>query len=109
MAVLINSVNELKTTMNNVDFGDKIVFFKFGADWCVPCKTLEKNLKNIPGFNDILVYKISIDNPDFEKYMKENDIFNIPDTFVKYRKKNSRFKGPKTIPQLQEIINNLIN
>ncbi len=108
MAVLINSLEEYKRTMN-IDFGEHVVFFKFGADWCAPCKILEQNLKRIPGFNDVIVYKISIDNADFDKFMEENDIFNIPDTFVKYKNVSTRFRGPKTPAQLKEIIDKLVN
>ena len=30
--------------INNIDFGETVVFFKFGAEWCAPCLKLEETL-----------------------------------------------------------------
>jgi len=88
-------------TINNVDFGDKVIFFKFGAEWCIPCKELEKTLTNIP---DVLIYNISIDNEDFESFFMDNNIYTIPDTIVKYKNKSDRFVGYKTPEEINSII-----
>ena len=36
--------------INKIDFGEKVIFFKFGGEWCVPCKELEKT------WNVFLIY-----------------------------------------------------
>ena len=92
MAVEIETIAKYNS-INNINFGDKIIFFKIGADWCVPCKELEKFLVGIP---DVLIYNISIDNDDFESFFMDNKFYNIPDTIVKYKDRSERFVGRKT-------------
>ena len=103
MVVQVWDVNNYNT-INNIDFGEKVIFFKFGAEWCKPCIELEKILDDI---QDILVYNISIDNNDFETFFEENGIYSIPDTFVKYKNNNTRFQGIKTEAELNLLIDNL--
>lgn len=90
--------------INKIDFGEKVIFFKFGGEWCVPCKELEKNMECIP---DILLYNISVDNPDFEEFLEINEINSIPYTQIKYCKKQITFFGSKTVEELTEIINTI--
>ena len=90
--------------INYIDFGEKILVFKFGGDWCVPCMELNKNLEKI---ENILVYEISIDEPDFESYLIDNKIYKIPHCICKYKNKKSQFKGVKTVDELQEFFDDM--
>ena len=90
--------------ISNINFGETVVFIKFGAEWCKPCKNLENEISKL---NKFILYDVNIDNEEFKDFMDENNIFPIPDTFVKYKNKTSRFAGFKTIEQLEEIINQL--
>ena len=88
-------------TVNRIDFGEKVLFLKFGGDWCEPCKQLEKNMECIP---DIILYNISIENEEFQNFIETNEISNIPFTIVKYRDIKTTFKGVKSVEELNEII-----
>jgi thiol-disulfide isomerase/thioredoxin len=100
------TIKDLKnyTAVNNIDFGEKVIFFKFGAKWCIPCIELEKILTKV---DDNLLYHISIDNEEFESFFMENKIYTVPDTIIKYKDNTRRFQGVKTIEQINEIINSM--
>ena len=100
------TIKDLKnyTVVNNIDFGEKVIFFKFGADWCIPCIELEKILTKV---DDSLLYHISIDNEEFESFFMDNKIYTVPDTIIKYKDNTYRFQGVKTIEQINEIINSM--
>lgn len=88
-------------TVNRIDFGENILFLKFGGDWCEPCKQLEKNMECIP---DIVLYNISVENEEFQEFIENNEIHNIPYTIVKYKGFQTSFKGVKSTEELNEII-----
>ena len=90
--------------INNIKYGEKIVFLKFGAEWCTPCSELDKILVKVP---DSIIYNISIDNEEFESFLKDNKIYTIPDTIVKYKDSIARFQGLQTYEQIMEIIQKL--
>ena len=100
------TIKDLSTynSINSINFGEKIVFFKFGADWCIPCNELDKVLVNVP---DSMLYHISIDNEDFESFFMNNKIYTVPDTIVKYKDASTRFQGLRTEEQIMEIIEEL--
>jgi thioredoxin-like negative regulator of GroEL len=99
-------IKSLKEYYNitNIDFGETVVFIKFGAEWCKPCKNLENEINKL---YKCILYEVDIDNDEFEDIKQDNNIFSIPDTFVKYKNKTSRFTGFKTVEQLGEIINEI--
>lgn len=103
MTVTIENI-ENYNSIYNIDFGEKVVFLKFGADWCVPCIELEKILECIP---NTLVFNICIDNDNFESFFIDNNIFSIPDTIVKYKDSTSRFQGLKTEAEINKIIDDI--
>jgi len=76
--------------INRINFGDTIVVFKFGGNWCQPCKNMEDKIKDIP---NCILYNISVDNQEFESFMMDNQIYKIPDCIVKYKNKIQRLKG----------------
>ena len=100
------SIADLNTynAINSINFGEKIVFFKVGADWCEPCVKLETVLNSIP---DSMVYHISIDNDEFTSFFMENKFYTIPDTIIKYKNKTARFQGLITEKDLNEMIDKL--
>ena len=100
------SINDLNTynAINSIDFGEKIVFFQVGADWCEPCVKLETVLNSIP---DSIVYRISIDNDEFTSFFMENKFYAIPDTIIKYKNNTARFQGLSTQESIKEMIDKL--
>jgi thiol:disulfide interchange protein len=51
---------------------------KFGADWCMPCKVLNKKLED---FTDCEVVKYDVDDVD-EELLEKYHIRNIPVTIL---------------------------
>jgi thiol-disulfide isomerase/thioredoxin len=98
MGITINNLTAFNNLIN-IDYGDKIVFFKFGTDWCIPCIELDKILVNIP---NSLVYYISVDNENFDSYLIENKIYTIPHTIIKYGNKIKKIIGIHTINQIEK-------
>ena len=88
----------------DMNFGEMIVFLKFGADWCIPCNELEKNMSLVP---NSIIYHISIENEEFEDFFIKNEIFTVPYTIIKYQTFNTSFKGLKTTEELINIIDTL--
>ena len=88
-------------SINSVNYGDSVVFFKIGADWCIPCNELEKVLNSIP---NSIIYHISIDNMEFESFFMDNQVTSVPYTIIKYQNATTRFKGIRTKEQILELI-----
>ena len=103
MGITINNLKAFNNSIN-VDYGDKIVFFKFGTDWCIPCIEIDKILINIP---NSLIYYISFDNENFESYLMENKIYTIPYIIIKYKDKIKKINGIHTINQIEKYIEEL--
>lgn len=98
---------KFKSVLNNLismDFGDKIVFIKFGSDWCIPCQELDKILVKIP--NSIL-YHVNIENDEFDNVMEEYNFTTIPYTIITYKKNSRSFKGVITEEQLNHLVYDL--
>ena len=87
-------------SINQVDFGENIVVFLFGGEWCTPCKNLFNTLQKI---EQCIVYKINVENLVFEDYITDNNIVSIPYSIVKYKKNEIKFKGERTCDELQEL------
>ena len=95
------------SVLNNLismDFGEKIVFVKFGTDWCVPCQELDKILVNIP---DSILYHVNLDNDEFDNVMEEYNFTTIPYTIVKYKDNTRNFKGVITEEQIIKLIDDM--
>jgi thiol-disulfide isomerase/thioredoxin len=103
MGIIINNLKAFNNSIN-VDYGDKIVFFKFGTNWCIPCIEIDKILINIP---NSLIYYISVDNENFESYLIENKIYTIPYIIIKYKTKIKKIIGIHTINQIEKYIEEL--
>ena len=103
MGVTIGNLKAYKRVYE-IDHGEQVVFFKFGAEWCIPCVELDKVLVNV---ENSVIYHVCIDNEDFESFFIENNIYTVPDTIIKYKNVACRFQGLKNKDQIDEIIDNL--
>lgn len=95
------------SVLNNLismDFGEKIVFVKFGTDWCVPCQELDKILASIP---DSILYHVNLENPEFDNVMEEYNFTTVPYTIIKYKKDARNFKGVITEEQINKLIDDM--
>jgi thiol-disulfide isomerase/thioredoxin len=103
---MVITINNLETLNNlkNVNFGEKVVFIKIGADWCIPCTELDKILVNIP---NSIIYHISADNVNFESFFIENKIYSLPHTFIMYKNNTDQFIGIRTEEQINSLIEKL--
>tara|TARA_B100000902_G_scaffold384436_1_gene424609 strand:+ start:1506 stop:1856 length:351 start_codon:yes stop_codon:yes gene_type:complete len=90
--------------INSIDFGDTVVFFKFGTEWCQPCKQMETILS---GMSNSITYVINVENDDFEEFFTENRIYNIPTTIIKYKNDKTQFVGVRSQEQINKMIHNL--
>tara|TARA_B110001450_G_scaffold247782_1_gene263236 strand:- start:5458 stop:5775 length:318 start_codon:yes stop_codon:yes gene_type:complete len=103
MGVTIKNKSVLQNTLN-VDFGEIIVFIKFGTDWCIPCQELDKIVVNVP---NSVVYNVNIDDDEFENVMDEYNFKTIPYTIIKYKKETRHFSGGITTEQVNRLIDDI--
>jgi|TARA_B100000902_G_scaffold84837_1_gene89272 thiol-disulfide isomerase/thioredoxin len=103
MAQFIHSVDSYNS-INDIDFGETILFIKFGTDWCRPCKEIEQILVDIP---NSITYTIDVENDEFEEFLSKNRIYNIPTTIIKYKNNKTQFVGFRTAEQINSMIHNL--
>lgn len=75
---------------------------KFGADWCNPCKTLDKKLEN---FNDCDVVKYDVDEVE-ESLLEKYKIRNIPVTILldENEKEIQRWVGTFNVEEISNKI-----
>lgn len=91
-------------SINSIDFGETVVFIKFGTDWCAPCNKLSNVLA---GISDSIVYTVDVENEDFEDYLAKNNICNIPTVIIRYKSNTSQFVGMRTVEEINNMIHNL--
>ena len=99
----IDSLNSYEN-INSIDFGETIVFIKFGTDWCLPCKQLDQILIDMP---NSITYTVDVENDEFEEFLSKNRIYNIPTTIIKYKNNKSQFVGLRTYEEINSMIHNL--
>lgn len=97
---------DMYNNIKKIDFGEKIIVYKFGGPWCKACKDLDKSIECTP---DIIVYEINVENEDFESFVIENNIYCIPDTIISYKSNEIRFQGVRSKDEIEEMINILKN
>jgi len=103
MGVSIRFNSVLKNIIS-MDFGEKVVFIKFGTDWCVPCQELDKILVNTP---DSMLYHVNLDNDEFDNVMEEYNFTTMPYTIIKYKKDARNFRGVITQEQINKLIDDM--
>tara|TARA_B110000240_G_scaffold194261_1_gene241577 strand:- start:8 stop:328 length:321 start_codon:yes stop_codon:yes gene_type:complete len=92
---------ESYNVIDSIDFGETVVFTKFGTEWCKPCVNLEKVLLTV---KDSVVYKVDVENDAFEDFLCENRISNIPCTIIRYKKKKTQFVGMRNLTEIDRMI-----
>lgn len=83
------------------------VIVKFGADWCGPCRLLEKNIVNLDETKfDVSFGEVNVDDDFADEITSSLGIRNIPVTiFFKDGKEIKRLVGLKTVQDLYNEIN----
>jgi len=99
----IDSLNSYEN-INSIDFGETIVFIKFGTDWCLPCKQLDQILIDIP---NSITYTVDVENDEFEEFLAKKRIYNIPTTIINYKLEKTQFVGLRTYEEINNMIHNL--
>lgn len=103
MGVTIKYNSVLKNLLQ-MDFGEKFVFIKFGADWCIPCQELDKILASFP---NSITYYVNLDNNEFDNAMEEYNFTTMPYTIIKYKNNSRNFKGVITQDQINKLIDDM--
>lgn len=96
--------NSVLINLLQMDFGDNLVFIKFGTDWCIPCQELDKILTSVP---DSMLYHVNLDNDEFDNVMEEYNFTTMPYTIIKYKKDSRSFRGVITEEQVNKLINDM--
>jgi len=98
----VQSVNDLGQFIEKAKNNQQISLLYFTADWCVSCKTLEKNTFNNEDFLKLLgqinAMKVDVtaNNIDDKKLMKQFNIFGPP-TIVMISKKGNEIQSSRKI------------
>ena len=90
------------------EFINNNVIVKFSADWCGPCRLLEKNIINLDEnkIKNVLFGEINVDDDFADEITSSLGIRNIPVTiFFKEGKEIKRLVGLKTSQDLYNEIN----
>lgn len=100
---------EIKTAeeFNTIVANNDVVFVKFGAEWCGPCKTMhtvmEELEKNVEG-----VAVCEVDVEEVEELTNQFHIRNVPTSFIfKNGEVVDKVVGAHSESQLREKINNV--
>ena len=83
---LINTKTDFKNAINN----SSIVVIKIGAEWCGPCKMMNKIISSIEqnyGDKLALFYEIDADSDSTNFIVNEYDVMNLP-TFLFFKNGN---------------------
>ena len=74
--------------------------YKFYANWCQPCKTLEKQLSVVNTQHEII--PINIELPESKELIVKYGITGIP---ALVKETGEKLVGMKTTKQLEEFLN----
>lgn len=113
----IKTISELEDNLTEAKQQDQLTILDFYADWCVSCRSMEKNIFTDPKVASVLRkfkrLKIDLTNNTTEDklIMKQLSVFNPP-TFIFYNKdgneiKNTRIIGEVDTESFYEVISNL--
>ena len=101
---------EIKTAeeFNTIVANNDVVFVKFGAEWCGPCKTMhtvmEELEKNIEG-----VAVCEVDVEEVEELANGFKIRNVPTSFIfKNGELVEKIVGAHSESELREKLNNVM-
>ncbi len=95
---IINNYEDFTTAIKTHD----ICMVKIGAEWCGPCKTIQKNIETIEKSHNE-VYFIDVEADEAEEIVDMFNIRNIPVVLViKNGNVDSKTVGMQTVQQLEE-------
>jgi thiol-disulfide isomerase/thioredoxin len=92
-----------------------VFVFKFGAEWCKPCKAIKKYIDNvslvIPKNNTMYIYSVDVDECfDLYAYLKQKKMVSGIPALLAYKKGNSYFVPDASISGTNESdLNNFFN
>lgn len=73
-----------------------VFVFKFGAEWCAPCKSIKKYIDDVslalPNNNTIYIYNVDVDECfDLYAYLKQKKMVSGIPALLAYKKDNLYF------------------
>jgi thiol-disulfide isomerase/thioredoxin len=73
-----------------------VFIFKFGAEWCAPCKAIKKYIDDVsialPNDNTVFIYNVDVDECfDLYAYLKQKKMVSGIPTLLAYKKGNAYF------------------
>jgi thiol-disulfide isomerase/thioredoxin len=73
-----------------------VFIFKFGAEWCAPCKSIKKYIDNVslalPNDNTVYIYNVDVDDCfDLYAYLKQKKMVSGIPALLAYKKGNTYF------------------
>jgi thiol-disulfide isomerase/thioredoxin len=92
-----------------------VFVFKFGAEWCKPCKAIKKYIDNvslvIPSNNTMYIYSVDVDECfDLYAYLKQKKMVSGIPALLAYKKGNPYFVPDASISGTNESdLNNFFN
>ena len=84
-----------------------VFIFKFGAEWCGPCKMIKKYIDNVslvlPTNDTIFIYNVDVDECfDLYAYLKQKKMVSGIPTLLAYKKGNAYFVPDASISGISE-------
>jgi thiol-disulfide isomerase/thioredoxin len=83
-----------------------VFVFKFGAEWCTPCKAIKKYIDNVSlvlPSNTIYIYSVDVDECfDLYAYLKQKKMVSGIPALLAYKKGNSYFVPDASISGTSE-------
>ena len=68
--------------INSIDFGDTIVFFKFGTEWCGPCKQLGPTLEKVVAAANGKVKMVRVNIDDNQQIAQQLRVQSVPTVYA---------------------------
>lgn len=73
-----------------------VFIFKFGAEWCAPCKAIKKYIDDVsialPNDNTVFIYNVDVDECfDLYAYLKQKKMVSGIPALLAYKKGNAYF------------------
>ena len=73
-----------------------VFIFKFGAEWCAPCKAIKKYIDDVsialPNNNTVFIYNVDVDECfDLYAYLKQKKMVSGIPALLAYKKGNTYF------------------
>ena len=92
-----------------------VFIFKFGAEWCAPCKAIKKYIDDVsialPNDNTVFIYNVDVDECfDLYAYLKQKKMVSGIPTLLAYKKGNAYFVPDASVSGTSESeLNNFFN